>query len=305
MGPGRPRGQPPPRSSALSGPSQHGPVAEDHHARPALTRGHCHRSDVARPRRGDHLVGTAGPRRVEGAVAKLDTGAVEKLALVENLDLGASRAGTEPDVNPDDLCFLQYTSGSTSAPKGVRVTHANLAGYVEQMNPVIGQRIESLRGRESVSVYPFVKSLTLDIATRVHNHNWRIDPIVRSMLDTDFYKLLMLQMIWRKHRDVPVTFGIVNRTANIRRLKQRVEAVKRKQAIQSSSETINGVLIEQNPDVMRTQIKFNGKPPQTIIDMLKSSGFRWSTTEERWQRLIGNGALYAAREIAKKCEAKS
>ena len=46
-------------------------------------------------------------------------------------------------------------------------THANLAGYVEQMDPVIGQRIESLRGRESVSVYPFVKSLTLDIATRV------------------------------------------------------------------------------------------------------------------------------------------
>jgi hypothetical protein len=30
-----------------------------------------------------------------------------------------------------------------------------------------------------------------DIATRVYNHNWKIDPIVRSVLDTDFYKLLM------------------------------------------------------------------------------------------------------------------
>ncbi len=57
----------------------------------------------------------------------VETGAVEKLALVEALDLNAPRAGTEPSLTPDDLCFLQYTSGSTSAPKGVRVTHGNLA----------------------------------------------------------------------------------------------------------------------------------------------------------------------------------
>ena len=52
----------------------------------------------------------------------------------------------------------------------------------------------------------------VDIATRVYNHTWRIDPIVRSVLDTDFYKLLMAQTIFRRHRDVAVTFGLINRT---------------------------------------------------------------------------------------------
>ena len=55
-----------------------------------------------------------------------------------------------------------------------------------------------------------------DIATRVYNHTWKIDPIVRSVLDTDFYKLLMAQTIFRRHRDVKVTFGIHNRTTRIR-----------------------------------------------------------------------------------------
>jgi nicotinate phosphoribosyltransferase len=54
-----------------------------------------------------------------------------------------------------------------------------------------------------------------DIATRVYNHNWRIDPIVRSVVDTDFYKLLMAQTIFRRLRDVRVTFGIINRSAHI------------------------------------------------------------------------------------------
>jgi len=55
-----------------------------------------------------------------------------------------------------------------------------------------------------------------DIATRVYNHTWKIDPIVRSVLDTDFYKLLMSQTIYRRHRDVQVTFGILNRTTSVK-----------------------------------------------------------------------------------------
>lgn len=55
-----------------------------------------------------------------------------------------------------------------------------------------------------------------DIATRTYNHSWRLDPIVRSLLDTDFYKLLMLQLIWRLHRDTRATFALINRTKAVR-----------------------------------------------------------------------------------------
>jgi nicotinate phosphoribosyltransferase len=55
-----------------------------------------------------------------------------------------------------------------------------------------------------------------DIAKRTHDHNFRLDPIVRSLLDTDFYKLLMLQMIRRVHPEVQATFAIINRTTSVR-----------------------------------------------------------------------------------------
>jgi nicotinate phosphoribosyltransferase len=55
-----------------------------------------------------------------------------------------------------------------------------------------------------------------DIATRTYNHNWRLDPIVRSLLDTDFYKLLMLQMVRHLYPDVRATFELINRTKSVR-----------------------------------------------------------------------------------------
>ncbi len=56
----------------------------------------------------------------------------------------------------------------------------------------------------------------VDIATRVWNHKWKIDPIVRSLIDTDFYKLLMCQSVFRNRPDTTVTFSLINRSRHIR-----------------------------------------------------------------------------------------
>jgi nicotinate phosphoribosyltransferase len=68
-----------------------------------------------------------------------------------------------------------------------------------------------------------------DIAKRVYDHAWKLDPIIRSLLDTDFYKLLMLQMIWRLHPNLQVTFSLVNRTRSVRIAEEIDETALREQ----------------------------------------------------------------------------
>ena len=58
--------------------------------------------------------------------------------------------------------------------------------------------------------------MIINIARRAHDHNWELDPITRSLLDTDFYKLLMLQFIWKHFRTTHATFTLLNRTRSVR-----------------------------------------------------------------------------------------
>ncbi len=77
--------------------------------------------------------------------------------------------------------------------------------------------------------------MIVNIARRAHDHNWELDPITRSLLDTDFYKLLMLQFIWKHFPRTRATFALQNRTTSIRlgdvidtiELRQQLEATRR------------------------------------------------------------------------------
>jgi nicotinate phosphoribosyltransferase len=55
--------------------------------------------------------------------------------------------------------------------------------------------------------------MIVNFAERAHNHNWELDPVIRSLLDTDFYKLLMLQFIWKHYPKTRVSFSLINRSA--------------------------------------------------------------------------------------------
>ena len=58
---------------------------------------------------------------------------VHELAAYEADVDGDPSAWTRPATGPDDIAFLQYTSGSTGSPKGVVVLHRNVLANLEQM----------------------------------------------------------------------------------------------------------------------------------------------------------------------------
>jgi nicotinate phosphoribosyltransferase len=61
-----------------------------------------------------------------------------------------------------------------------------------------------------------ISIVIINLALRAHNHNWELDPITRSLLDTDFYKLLMLQFIWKHFSRTNASFSLTNRSTQVR-----------------------------------------------------------------------------------------
>lgn len=69
--------------------------------------------------------------------------AQENIRWIE-VDLAGDGAAVDlPEPEPNDIAFLQYTSGSTSEPKGVMVSHANLLANLEMIRLALGNTAQS------------------------------------------------------------------------------------------------------------------------------------------------------------------
>ncbi|HET6374924.1 MAG TPA: nicotinate phosphoribosyltransferase, partial [Methylocella sp.] len=107
-----------------------------------------------------------------------------------------------------------------------------------------------------------------DLAGRAWSRLRGMDPIVRSLLDTDFYKLLMLQMIWRFKPDAHVTFGLMNRSRSI-----KLSACINEQDLVAQLDHARTLRFQKNELIWLAGSSFYGKAgifARDFLDFLKS-----------------------------------
>jgi len=103
--------------------------------------------------------------------------------LVENLQ-DISKPGTPHPAKPEDTAFIQFSSGSTSEPKGVVLTHANLIANIDGSTQVAGFNENDV----SLSWMPLTHDMGLIgfhlvmFANRVHSHLMPTELFVRRPL---------------------------------------------------------------------------------------------------------------------------
>lgn len=66
-----------------------------------------------------------------------------------------------------------------------------------------------------------------------------------------------------------------------------------------------GATVVRNHDAGRVQIRFTGKPPAELRERLKREGWRWSPTNEAWQRMNTPASVESARRILSAGQAKA
>ncbi|MHC0430217.1 fatty acyl-AMP ligase [Streptomyces sp. O3] len=87
---------------------------------------------------GARLVLTDSANAPEVSLWLAMSGRGEAVCMATDVDEGVDPdQWSMPEIAPDDLAFLQYTSGSTSQPRGVMVSHANLLDNQEHVRRVL------------------------------------------------------------------------------------------------------------------------------------------------------------------------
>lgn len=92
-------------------------------------------------------------------------------------------------------------------------------------------------------------------------------------------------------------YALQNNNANIRRIRGRIEELKKRFESTLKGWEFDRGRVVVNTTENRLQIIFDGKPDADIRTELKSEGFRWAPSQGAWQRQLTDNAMRAARRL--------
>ena len=107
-------------------------------------------------------------------------------------------------------------------------------------------------------------------------------------------------------KEINPAYILQNLGQTIRNTEQRIaqlEKIKAKPTAETTEQyNTSACKVIENTDIMRLQLIFDGKPSADIRDMLKSHAFKWSPSNEAWQRQLTNNAKYETKILLKEIE---
>ncbi|MCL2393038.1 MAG: DUF3560 domain-containing protein, partial [Oscillospiraceae bacterium] len=118
-------------------------------------------------------------------------------------------------------------------------------------------------------------------------------------LDEDTLTKLKVSMgrDWRKNPKPFESYALSNNSAEIRRVKKRIEALERSSDNPADGWDFNGGKVVINKEVNRLQIIFDEKPSEELRAELKRNGFRWAPSQNAWQRQYTDNAMRSIKQI--------
>lgn len=132
----------------------------------------------------------------------------------------------------------------------------------------------------------FVSSITGVVKTLAKNAD-------TEMLE----RSLMLIKEWNEKANKP----IITEKNSIWKLQEVCEANREKKVDREIAESneyeVNGVKVVKNFQAERLQLFFDGKPPYETISSLKKAAFKWSPSNQCWQRQLTSNAVSAAERL--------
>lgn len=118
------------------------------------------------------------------------------------LEQGRSLKFEPPELEVDDVAFLQYTGGTTGKPKGAMLTHGNIFANVLQAYAMYGPVLK--RGRETMMTplplyHVFAMTVNLMLAFYIG---------VTNILIADARKIRMMLRVMKKHPEISIMTGV-------------------------------------------------------------------------------------------------